>query len=129
MPLTILSQNNVGIGTQKPNLTAILDIKDSNRGFLLPRTDTASIESYVNSLVPNPGIKHGLTIFEVNMRTIYIYNGFLQKWQPITSLVGPKGPTGITGPTGPRGSFGIATQWRDSANAPPLKRKPQLLDS
>ncbi len=120
----VKAQNNVGIGTKSPHLTAILEVKDTNRGFLLPRTDTASIENYVNSLVPNPGIEHGLTIYEVNMRTIYIYNGILQKWQPITSLKGPQGPTGVTGPTGPRGDRGIATQWRDSALVPPLKREP-----
>ena len=73
MPILLIGQNNMGIGTRKPDLTAILEIADSNRGFLLPRTDTMSIQNYVNSLSPNPGIAHGLTIFETNMRTIYIY--------------------------------------------------------
>jgi len=120
----VFGQNNVGIGTKDPHLTSILEISDTNRGFLLPRTDTMAIENYVNSLVPNPGITHGLTIFETNMRTIYIYNGLIQKWQAISSLKGPKGPTGITGPTGPRGDRGIATQWRDSALLPPIKKWP-----
>lgn len=120
----VFAQNNVGIGTKNPDLSAILEIADSNRGFLFPRTDTQSVENYVNSLSPNPGIAHGLTIFEVNMRTIYIYNGILQKWQPITSLVGPQGPTGATGPTGPRGLIGVRTNWRDSTFAPPIKQLP-----
>jgi hypothetical protein len=120
----LFAQNNVGIGTKKPDLTAILEISDTGRGLLLPRTDTASIQAYVNSLSPNPGIQHGLTIFETNMRTIYVYNGIKQKWQPISSLKGPKGITGPTGPTGPRGERGIATQWRDSAILPPIKRWP-----
>ena len=64
------SQNNVGIGTKKPDLTAIMDVADSNRGFMLPKTDTMSVINYVNSLSPNPGIQHGLTIWETNMRTI-----------------------------------------------------------
>ena len=118
------AQNNVGLGTKTPDLTAILEISDTGRGLLLPRTDTMAIYNYVNSLVPNPGIQHGLTIYETNMKTIYIYNGFLKKWQPISSLRGAKGPTGITGPTGPRGKRGIATQWRDSALFPPIKRWP-----
>lgn len=118
------AQNNVGIGTRNPHPTALLEVADSNRGFLLPRTDTMSIHNYVNSLSPNPGIAHGLTIFEVNKRAIYIYNGLKMKWEPVSSLVGPMGPTGITGPTGPRGDRGIATQWRDSAITPPIKRWP-----
>ena len=47
---TVFGQNNVGIGTKDPHLTSILDIQDTNRGFLLPRTDTMAIENYVNSL-------------------------------------------------------------------------------
>lgn len=121
----LFSQNNVGIGTKKPDLTAVLHVSDSNRGFMLPKTDTMSVINYVNSLSPNPGIQHGLTIWETNMRTIYIYNGLKLKWEPITSLQGPVGPTGITGPTGPRGDRGIATQWRDSALLPPIKRSPK----
>lgn len=121
----LVSQNNVGVGTKKPDLTAVLHVSDSNRGFMLPKTDTMSVINYVNSLSPNPGIQHGLTIWETNMQTIYIYDGLKQKWQAITSLQGPTGPTGITGPTGPRGDRGIATQWRDSALLPPIKRFPK----
>lgn len=122
---TSISQNNVGIGTKKPDLTAVLHVADSNRGFMMPRTDTQAVMNYVNSLFPNPGIQHGLTIWETNMRTIYVYNGLKQKWEPVSSLTGPAGVTGVTGPKGLRGDRGIATQWRDSAFAPPIKRWPK----
>ncbi|MEQ8325242.1 MAG: hypothetical protein RIC15_11165 [Vicingaceae bacterium] len=119
------AQNNVGINTRKPDLTAISHIDDSARGFLLPRTDTQSVWNYVNTLSPNPGIAHGLTIFETNLQTIYIYNGIKQKWEPISSLQGPQGAIGPTGPRGPIGPIGISTQWRDSALLDPVKRKPK----
>jgi len=122
-------QNNVGIGTKKPDLTAIMHVADSNRGFLVPRTDTQSVWNYVNTLSPNPGITHGLTIFEVNERMFYIYNGIKNKWEPINSLQGPKGPTGPTGPTGDRGALGITTQWRDSSRFPPFKVEERETDT
>lgn len=119
--VNLIGQNNVGIGTQKPDLSAITHIDDSVKGLLIPRTDTMSIHNYVNSLSPNPGIAHGLTIFETNMREYYIYNGLLNKWQPITNVRGPRGPRGVTGPTGPRGERGNSTKWRDMGRGKPLK--------
>ena len=116
------AQNNVGVGTRNPDFSAIAEFADSNRGFLVPRTDTQSVINYVNSLVPNPGIAHGLTIFEVNERIFYIYNGLKQKWEPINSVSGPRGPTGPTGPKGDRGDLGRSTQWRDSSFVAPFKR-------
>ena len=120
------AQNNVGINTRTPDLSAIAHIQDSSRGFLLPRTDTQAVWNYVNSLTPNPGIAHGLTIFETNMQTIYVYNGIKQKWEPISSLTGARGITGPTGPRGPLGPVGISTQWRDSALLDPQKRWPKM---
>ena len=123
--LGLIAQNNVGINTRNPDLTSITHIDDSVRGFLLPRTDTQAIWNYVNSLTPNPGITHGLTIYETNMRTIYIYNGLKQKWEPISSLTGARGIVGPTGPRGGLGPMGISTQWRDSALFDPVKKLPK----
>ena len=111
--ITVFAQSNVGIGTQNPHITSIAHIDDSVRGLLIPRTDTLSIHNYVSTLSPNPGIAHGLTIFETNLREFYIYNGLVQKWQPITNVRGPRGQTGVTGATGPRGERGNSSKWRD----------------
>lgn len=118
------AQNNVGINNRKPDLSAILDIQDSVRGLLLPRTDTQSVWNYVNPLPGNPGIANGLAIFETNMNTIYVFNGVKQKWEPISSLNGARGVIGPTGPRGPLGPVGISTQWRDSSLLDPVKVDP-----
>lgn len=43
-----LSAQSVGIGTNNPNASAMLEIKASNTGLLVPRTSTASRTSIVN---------------------------------------------------------------------------------
>jgi hypothetical protein len=116
------AQDNVGIGTDTIHPSAILQIEDSTKGLLIPRTDTASVNAYVSSLIPNPGIADGLMIFDPGERKYFYYDGALGFWVQINRLQGEIGVTGPTGPIGPTGLNGRSTNWRDSAYAMPFKR-------
>ena len=109
------AQNNVGIGTTTPHPSAILEVTDSSRGVLIPRTDTMGVLEYVNTLNPNPGIADGLMIFDTNLNTYLYYNELDGAWKNLLNLVGPRGYRGATGPTGPRGDTGVVNDWRDSS--------------
>lgn len=62
------SQNNVGIGTNTPNNSALLDIASTTKGLLIPRMTTAQ-----RSLVGTPAI--GLLVFDTDTKTIWAYDG------------------------------------------------------
>lgn len=62
---------NVGIGTASPNASAILDLTATTKGFLPPRTTSASITTPVA----------GLTIYDTGLNNITLYNG--TSWVPI----------------------------------------------
>lgn len=97
---------NVGINTDAslPNNSAMLDVKHSNKGFLMPRialTGTADVTT-----IPSPAIS--LLIY--NTSTIsdvtpgfYYWNGTV--WVK-SGATGPTGTTGTTGATGPVGATG-----------------------
>ncbi|MEQ8522701.1 MAG: collagen-like protein [Vicingaceae bacterium] len=116
--MLLKAQDNVGIGTAAPHPSALLEISDSSRGVLIPRTDTLAVLDYVNSLTPNPGIANGLMIFDVNLNTYLFYDDVAGNWKRLTSLVGPTGPKGPQGPRGPIGPQGTNTDWRDSTANP-----------
>lgn len=109
-----IGQDNVGIGTATPHPSAILEITDSSRGVLIPRTDTVSVMNYVSSLSPPTDVADGLMIMDTNVNTYVYYDAVLGKWRRLIGLVGPTGPKGFPGPTGPRGDTGLVTNWRDS---------------
>lgn len=102
----IFSQNNVGFGTLTPDQSAILELQSTDKGLLIPRTDTSS----VNALgIPATG----LLIYQLNNNTFYYFAG--SYWKPLATgagTVGTTGPTGaqgvqgITGATGPTGADG-----------------------
>lgn len=67
---TIASAQNVGIGTNSPNTKAILEIKSSNSGLLVPRMNSA------NRLGINPALSEsGLLVYDVNLQQFMYYNG------------------------------------------------------
>ncbi len=86
--------NNVGIGTLNPLPSSILDLTATDKGLLVPRTDTTT----VNSAFPIPAT--GLIIYQIADNTFYYYDG--TQWRPLGSTI--QGPIG---PTGPQGSQGI----------------------
>lgn len=61
----LLLSQSVGIGTETPHASAALEVSATNQGILIPRTDTASINS--------PAA--GLLIFQNSDNSFYYYNG------------------------------------------------------
>ncbi len=60
---------NVGIGTANPDESAILDLKSSNKGFLLPR-----LTEKQKTLIPQPA--EGLMIYQTDAsQGVYLYQG------------------------------------------------------
>jgi hypothetical protein len=93
--LTAFPQS-VGINTDNsaPNNSALLDVKSTNKGFLMPRLLQAQREAIT---VPATG----LLVYQTDGNAgFYYYNG--STWQ----MLGTAGPTGSTGPTGPTGATG-----------------------
>lgn len=66
------SSKNVGIGTTSPNNSAILDLTSTTKGFLPPRTTTASISTPLA----------GLTIYDTTLNNLAIHNGSNWMYMP-----------------------------------------------
>lgn len=65
----------VGIGTNSPSASAILDIKSSTKGLLFPRTSTTSRNAMI-------GVK-GLMVYDTTLSQLYYHTG--SAWQMVTS--------------------------------------------
>lgn len=61
---------NIGIGTTTPNSSAILELKASDRGLLIPRTSTASRTAIVNPA-------KGLMIYDSTSSSFWFHNGIV----------------------------------------------------
>ena len=90
------AQNNVGIGTPVPDASAILELKSSNTGFLVPRMPA------VSRLAINP-IADALLVFDTDSGCFFYYH---TQWISLCKLSGPVGPTGPTGAQGIQGVTG-----------------------
>ncbi len=62
--------NNVGIGTESPNSSAILDLNTTNKGFLPPRMTTEQMNAIANPV-------EGLTIYNTSLQGLCYYSN---KW-------------------------------------------------
>ncbi|MFH1321236.1 MAG: hypothetical protein ABII90_11385 [Bacteroidota bacterium] len=91
--LSNLCYSQVGIGTTTPDASAILELQSTDKGILIPRSDTDSIA------VPSIG----LLIYQITDNKFYYFNGTI--W---VSALGSPGTDGINGATGPTGADGIA---------------------
>ena len=69
---------NVGIGTNAPDTSAILDLASTTKGFLLPRMTTTE-----RNAIPVSAARKGLTIFNIITNKINFYNG--SAWEAVTS--------------------------------------------
>ena len=97
-----IAQQNVGVGTEFPKPSAIMDMEATDKGVLVPRTDTNSVYASFSSPAT------GLLIYQTTDNTFYYFNG--TKWTPMGATTagpaGPQGPAGATGPAGPTGPPG-----------------------
>ncbi|MCC7303552.1 MAG: hypothetical protein IT233_13005 [Bacteroidia bacterium] len=92
------SQDNVGIGTNTPDATAILEILSSNKGLLIPRMTAVqrlAITTPANSLI----------VFDTDTNCYMFYQTVPGQWVNLCRA-GGNGATGPTGPTGPNGATG-----------------------
>ena len=103
--LFISAQNNVGIGTPNPDGSAILELKSTNTGFLVPR-----VTSYQRTAITSPA--NALLVFDLDSGCFFYYTS--AQWVSLCKLSGPVGPTGLqgipgnNGAAGPTGATGIA---------------------
>lgn len=73
----MFAQNNVGIGTLTPSPSAILELAAAEKGFLLPRTDTTTMNNSGNTLTD------GLLIYQITDKTFYYYDISFPKWRAL----------------------------------------------
>lgn len=103
-----LAQNNVGIGTPAPDGSAIVEMKSTTQGMLIPRMTTAerlAIGTPANSLM----------VYDTDLNCFYFYSTNLNQWVSmctlgatgVTGAAGIAGPTGATGAVGPSGAVGL----------------------
>jgi len=110
--IKIQAQNNVGIGTNAPNATSILELKSSTQGMLVPRMNSIQMNAIA-------GPADGLLIYNTDSACFCYYETVPAKWFSLCDALralnggggatGPTGPTGTgtTGPTGAPGSNGV----------------------
>ncbi|RYU94356.1 hypothetical protein [Emticicia agri] len=68
---------NVGIGTTQPHESAVLDIKSSNQGLLIPRMSLQQ-----RNAIQNPA--NGLMVYQTDLLSgFYFFDG--KDWKPLTS--------------------------------------------
>lgn len=95
----VFAQGNVGIGTNTPHSSAILDLTATDKGLLIPRMNSTQCFA-----IPNPAT--GLFIYNTDYNQFWYFDG--DAWVTFGGVAGPTGPTGPIGPTGPQGIQGIA---------------------
>jgi hypothetical protein len=128
----VLGQGNVGIGTNTPDPSSILEMNSNNQGVLVPRLTTVQ-----RLAVSNPA--NGLLVYDTDISCFFFYSAVLPGWENLCSAgpsgincwdlngnatndpgedvngdglfnsqdcqgpTGPVGPIGLTGPAGPQG--------------------------
>src|ERR1051325_11899974 len=96
--VTSNAQDNVGIGTNTPNPSAILDILSTNKGILVPRVTTAQ-----RLAIATGPTTQGLLVYDTNFECYFYWNTTTSQWISLCQLSGPTGPSGANGPTGNNG--------------------------
>jgi trimeric autotransporter adhesin len=102
---SLIRAQSVGINTTTPHASAILDIKSSTKGMLIPRTSSASRIAIVNPA-------KGLVIYDTTTSSVWFHNG--STWSQIT--VGSNGWS-LTGNTG----INPANQFIGTTDEQPLR--------
>jgi hypothetical protein len=78
---------NVGIGTTSPDSSAMLEIKDTTKGFLMPRLTTVQMNA-----ISNPAT--GLAVYNTDSSTVCVYMG--SAWRKIVLGSGTTGTSSLT---------------------------------
>lgn len=82
LPMSLLAQNSVGIGTSNPNSHAVLELVSpgNNQGFLAPGLTTSQRTAMASSLSSND---KGLLVYDTGENKFYFWQG--TQWLPIKS--------------------------------------------
>lgn len=110
IPTTVFAQDNVGIGTNTPDASAILEMLSANKGILVPRMNTAG-------MIAIPAPANSLLIYNTDSMCYFFYRLPTTSWISLctatgsgvsgaTGATGATGTAGTTGPTGPTGAVG-----------------------
>lgn len=95
--LSIVAQQNVGIGTPNPHPSSLLDLSATDKGLLVPRVTTQQ-----RVAIANPA--DGLLVYDVSFQCFYYYGNNI--WNSLCQAGGGSGVTGSTGATGLNGTDG-----------------------
>ncbi|MCU0335371.1 MAG: FG-GAP repeat protein [Chitinophagaceae bacterium] len=82
--MTISSSGSVGIGTNTPHSSSILDISSTTAGITIPRLSKLQREA-----ISNPQV--GLMVFDLSYKAIFVFDGL--NWLPLV----PGSADGLTG--------------------------------
>ncbi|HVA99170.1 MAG TPA: collagen-like protein, partial [Bacteroidia bacterium] len=98
------AQNNVGIGTNTPAATSILELKSTSQGMLVPRLTAVQRLAIV---APS----NSLLVFDTDTGCFFYWNALTTQWVSLCRATsagapGPTGPAGANGATGPAGANG-----------------------
>lgn len=93
----VKAQDNMGIGTLNPDPSAILEVRSTDKGVLLPRLSSAQKNGIVNPA-------QGLFVFDTDSESFWYYDG--SQWIEALGPTGPTGPQGVPGPQGIQGPTG-----------------------
>jgi hypothetical protein len=105
-------KDNVGIGTSKPDQSAVLDISSTNKGLLMPRLSLQQRDG-----IQNPA--KGLMIYQTDLLSgFYFYDG--EKWQPLTDNAA-KSVAGVDGDWTLDGNVATGTSVLGTTNGQPLR--------
>jgi len=88
---------SIGIGTDSPDPSALLELKSTAKGLLIPRLTTAQRQA-----IANPA--KGLMVYDTDADQFYYNDGSV--WIEAIGPQGATGPTGAQGPAGPQGARG-----------------------
>jgi len=75
----ILNAQNVGIGTNNPDNSAMLEVESSNKGILIPRMDSTAMLSILNPAT-------GLLVIDTSNLQLMIFDGLA--WIPVDKALG-----------------------------------------
>jgi hypothetical protein len=94
---------NVGIGTNNPNQSAVLDVQSTNKGMLIPRMTTAQRKAIVNP-------ESGLLVFDTDKRTVFMfeYPNWGQLSFKATDVMEPNGRYVADGSSGDNLGYAVA---------------------
>ena len=99
--VALFAQNNVGIGTNTPDVSSVLEMQSSTQGVLVPRMTTAQ-----RLAITTPA--NGLLVYDTNFDCFFYYIAATTTWQNMCTSSATTGPTGPTGANGSAGNNGIS---------------------